>query len=57
MTKGKAKIEMSDILTKLEFNDINFCEAGSLLSKVLDKIYVDLCEDSCAEEPNCTSTC
>lgn len=57
MTKGKAKIEISNILTKLEFNDITFCQAGSEIAKVLDKIYVDLCEDSCAEELNCTLTC
>jgi hypothetical protein len=57
MTKGKAKIKISDILTQYELGDIDMCEVGCEIAKVLDKIYIDLCEDSCAEESNCKDIC
>jgi hypothetical protein len=53
MTKGRAKIEISDILTKYELGDIDMCQVGKDIAKVLDKIYSSLCENDCKEESNC----
>lgn len=57
MSKGQAKIEISDILTKFEIGTLTMCEVGREIVKVLDVIYVDQCSDHCLEEPNCNDIC
>lgn len=57
MSKGQAKIEISDILTKFEIGTLTMCEVGREIAKVLDVIYVDQCADHCPEEPNCKDIC
>lgn len=57
MSKGQAKIEISDILTKFEIGTFTMCEVGREIARVLDVIYADQCTDHCLEGSNCKDIC